>query len=126
MLTTKRFSGRACATTGVIVFAVAMLPACAASSKTAAKDVTITSCKASPNGGHPTAAGTIRNHSSKSSAYTIHVKFKDASGNGVGDGVAAVAKVDSDTSAKWHVTDTLNAKGKVNCELGTVTRAAVP
>jgi hypothetical protein len=126
VLTMHRSTCRALATTGVILFAVAMLPACAASSKTAAKDVTITSCKASPTGGHPTAAGTIRNRSSKSSAYTIHVKFKDASGNGVGDGIAAVGKVDPDTSAKWHVTDALNAKGKVNCELGTVTRAAVP
>jgi hypothetical protein len=117
---------RALAFTGVIVFAVAVLAACAASSKTAAKDVTITSCTGSPTGGHPTAAGTIRNHSSKSSTYSIHVKFKDSSGNGVGDGLAAVAKVDPNTSAKWHVTDTLNAKGKVNCEIGTVTRAAVP
>ena len=102
-----------------------MLAGCT-SSKTVAKDVTITACKGSPTGGHPTAAGTIRNRSSKSSAYVIHVKFKDSSGNGVGDGVAAVAKVDPGTSARWHVTDALNAKGKVNCELGTVTRTAVP
>jgi hypothetical protein len=122
----NRFTGRVFATTCVTLFAVAMLPGCAASSKTAAKDVKITSCKASPTGGHPTAAGTILNRSSKSSTYSIHVKFKDASGNGVGDGIAAVGKVDPNTSAKWHVTDALNAKGKVNCELGTVTRAAVP
>ena len=96
------------------------------SSKTAAKDVTITSCKGSPTGGHPTAQGTIRNHSSKSSGYTIHVKFKDSSGNGVGDGAALVAKVDPGTTAKWHATGTLNAKGAVNCELSSVTRAAVP
>jgi hypothetical protein len=96
------------------------------SSKTAAKDVKITSCKGSPTGGHPTAQGTILNHSSKSSAYTIHVKFKDSSGNGVGDGAALVAKVDPNTTAKWHATGTLNAKGAVNCVLSSVTRAAVP
>jgi len=114
-----------------IVFALAsvclagLLAGCT-SSKTAAKDVTITSCKGSPTGGHPTAQGMIRNHSSKSSAYTIHVKFKDSSGNGVGDGVALVAKVDPGTTAKWHATGTLNAKGSVNCVLSTVNRAAVP
>jgi hypothetical protein len=103
----------------------ALLAGCAASSKTAAKDVTITSCKASPTGGHPSAQGAIRNKSSKSSAYVIHVKFKDASGNGVGDGVAAVAKVDPGTAAKWKLTGTLNAKGPVTCKVSTVTRTAV-
>jgi hypothetical protein len=96
------------------------------SSKTASKDVTITSCKASPSGGHPTATGTILNHSSKSSGYTIHVKFKDSSGNAVGDGVSLVKKVDPDETAKWDATGTLNAKGPVNCELESVKRAAVP
>ena len=123
---TRRSTRRAFASTCAIVFTIAVLAGCAASSKTAAKDVKITSCKASPTGGHPTAAGTIHNQSSKASTYSIHVKFKDSSGNGVGDGIAAVAKVDPGTSAQWHVTDALNAKGKVNCELGTVTRAAVP
>jgi hypothetical protein len=104
-----------------------LLAGCGASSKTAARDVKITSCKGSPTGdGHPKAAGTIRNNSSKSSGYTIHVKFKDASGNAVGDGAAVVAKVEPDATAKWDVTGTFNAKGKVNCELRTVARAAVP
>lgn len=107
------------------VLAGGVLAGCT-SSKTASKDVTITSCKGSPTGGHPTAQGAIRNHSSKSSGYLIHVKFKDSSGNGVGDGVATVAKVDPGTTAQWHLTGTLNAKGAVNCELGSVTRTAVP
>ena len=115
-----------------IVFALAslcvgvLLAGCAASSKTAAKDVTITACKASPTAGHPVASGAITNHSRKASLYTLHVKFKDTSGNGVGEGIAAVAKVDPGTTAKWHVTDALNAKGKVNCEIGNVSRNAVP
>jgi len=96
------------------------------SSKTVSKDVAITSCKASPSGGHPKAEGTITNHSSKDSGYTIHVNFKDSSGNDVGDGVAVVAKVDKGASAKWDATGTVNAKGPVKCDLGKLARTAVP
>jgi hypothetical protein len=109
----------------VVVCASGLIVGCT-SSKTAAKDVKITACKGSPTGDHPTAQGTIKNTSSKSSAYLIRVKFKDSSGNGVGDGAATVAKVDPGTTAQWHVTDALKAKGAVNCELGDVKRTAVP
>ena len=108
------------------VICVGMLLAGCASTKTVKKDVTITSCTASPTGGHPKAAGTIKNHSGKDSAYTIHVKFKDSSGNDVGDGIAAVAKVDSGTTAHWDTTGSLNAKGPVKCTFGTLLRTAVP
>jgi hypothetical protein len=101
---------------------LAALTGCSSSSSAAAKDVTISACTASPTGGHPTATGQILNHSSKSSLYTIHVKFTDSAGNGVGDGVAAVAKVDPGTTATWHVIGTLNAKGPVKCTLSSVTR----
>jgi hypothetical protein len=96
------------------------------SSASAKKDVTITACKASPTGGHPTAAGRIVNHSSKASIYTIHVKFKDPSGNSVGDGVSGVAKVEPNATAKWTATGSLDNKGAVKCSLDTVTRNAVP
>ena len=102
------------------------LTGCAASSKTAAKDVTVTACKPSPTGGHPTAAGHIVNHSSKASVYTIHVKFADSAGNGVGDGLAAVARVEAGATATWHATGTLNAKGAVKCTLSQVTRNVSP
>src|SRR6266550_424850 len=109
----RRLKPRA-APAGVIACVIACaiaLAACSSSAKSAAKrDVTITACTSSPTGGHPTATGNIVNHSSKASLYTIHVKFTDSSGNGVGDGVAAVAKVDPGTTAKWHATGTLNAK----------------
>ncbi len=121
----RRRITRALVAVWVMVTVGALVAGCT-SSKTAAKDVTITSCKAGPTGGHPTAGGEIVNHSSKPSLYTIHVKFKDSSGNGVGDGVAAVAKVDPGTAAKWHATGALNAKGPVNCRLGAVGRGAVP
>ena len=100
----------------------ALAVGCSTSGSTAAKDVTITACTASLTGGHPTATGQILNHSSKSSLYTIHVKFTDSSGNGVGDGVAAVAKVDPGTTAKWTASGTVNAKGPVKCKLSSVTR----
>jgi hypothetical protein len=105
---------------------VAALSGCAASSKTAAKDVTVTACTPSPTGGHPTAAGHIVNHSSKASVYTIHVKFKDPAGNGVGDGLAAVARVEAGATANWHATGTLSAKGPLKCTLASVTRNVSP
>lgn len=96
------------------------LGACSGSSA-AKKDVTITGC-VNPGSGHPTATGRIINHSSKSSLYTIHVKFKDSSGNSVGDGVAAVGKVDAGETASWHATGTFAAKGRLTCDLASVTR----
>ncbi len=104
----------------------AALAGCSASGATAAKDVTITSCTSSPTGDHPTATGRILNHSSKSSIYTIHVKFSDSAGNSVGDGFAAVAKVDAGTTADWHATGTFNAKGPLKCKLSSVTRNLSP
>jgi hypothetical protein len=105
---------------------LAALSGCAASSKTAAKDVTVTACKPSPGGGHPTATGRIVNHSSKASVYTVHVKFKDAAGNSVGDGLTAVARVEAGATATWHATGTLSAKGPVKCTLSQVTRNVSP
>ena len=72
---------------GTSALVAGALTGCSASGSTAAKDVTITACTPSPTGGHPTATGRIVNHSSKSSLYTIHVKFTDSAGNGVGDGL---------------------------------------
>jgi hypothetical protein len=110
------------ATAVVSAVFVAALASCSSSSSAARKDVTITACTPSPSGAHPTASGRIVNHSSKSSLYTIHVKFTDASGNSVGDGLAAVAKVDPGTTANWHATGSLAAKGKLKCSLASVTR----
>jgi hypothetical protein len=105
---------------------IALVGGCAASSKTAAKDITITACRPSPGGGHPTASGRIVNHSSKASLYTIHVKFKDSAGNSVGDGLAAVARVEAGTTANWHASGSLNAKGPVTCSLASATRTVSP
>jgi len=109
----------------VLAGLVAAFAGCSSSSS-AKKDVKITACKASPTGDHPSASGTIVNHSSKASVYTIHVKFKDDSGNDVGDGVAGVAKVDPKENAKWSATSTVSHKGTVKCDISSVTRNAVP
>ena len=118
-----RSLGRLMACSALVVVA---LTGCSTSSAGAAKDVSITACKASPTGGHPTASGSIKNHSSKASLYTIHVKFTDASGNGAGDGLAAVAKVGAGSTATWHATGTVNVKGQVTCKLSSVTRNVSP
>src|SRR5450755_45763 len=107
---------------GALACVMASLTGCSASGKTAAKDVSVTACTPSPTGGHPTATGRIVNHSSKSSLYTIHVKFTDSAGNGVGDGLAVVAKVNAGSTANWHADGSLNAKGPVKCALSSVTR----
>ena len=111
---------------GVALCTAVALAGCSASGKTAVKDVTITACTPGLSGGHPTATGRIVNHSSKSSAYAIHVKFTDAAGNGVGDGVAAVAKVDAGSTANWHANGSLNSKGPLKCALASVTRTISP
>ena len=90
-----------------IVLALMAATSCS-SSASASKDVSITACTTSATGGHPTAEGRILNHSSKTSAYAIHVKFVDAAGNGVGDGVAAVAKVEAGKTANWHADGSLD------------------
>jgi hypothetical protein len=114
------------ATGSTATLLVVSVVACSSSSSKAAKDVTVTACTASATGGHPTASGRIVNHSSKASLYTIHVKFTDASGNGVGDGLAAVAKVEAGATASWHANGSLNAKGPLTCKLSSVTRNLSP
>jgi tripartite-type tricarboxylate transporter receptor subunit TctC len=111
--------------TSALVALAALLSACS-SSPVAAKDVTITACTAGATGGHPTVSGRILNHSSKASLYAIHVKFTDAAGNGAGDGLAAVARVEAGATANWHATGTVDAKGHVTCKLSSVTRHLSP
>ena len=106
--------------------ALALAGCSSAGSAAARKDVSITACTASPTGKRPTVSGRIVNHSSKASLYTIHVKFKDAAGNGSGDGLAAVAKVEAGAQATWHATGTVNVKGAVTCTLATATRNLAP
>ena len=109
-----------------LVSALAFVSCSSVGSAAARKDVSITACTASRTGNRPTVSGRIVNHSSKASLYTIHVKFKDASGNGAGDALAAVAKVEAGAQATWHATGTVNVNGAVTCTLATATRNLAP
>jgi len=92
----------------------------------AKKDVKVTDCKAATGDGKPTASGRITNHSSRTSTYVLKLSFKDAQGNDVSKGVTNVGKVDPDKSADWSMTGVTAAKGKVTCELTSVSRTRVP
>ena len=94
-------------------------------SDSAKKDVAVTSCR-STDGGRPTAAGTILNHSSKSSNYVIRLEFRDAQGNTVSEGGTGVADVAAKGTAKWNLTGARDVKGAVKCEVTTVSRTHVP
>lgn len=96
------------------------------SSKSAAKDVTVSNCAADANGGKPTASGTILNHSSKTSNYVIQLTFTDPQGNTVSEGVAAVKDVAADETATWDLTGARDANGAVKCEITDVSRTHLP
>ena len=96
------------------------------SSKSAAKDVTVSNCAADANGGKPTASGTILNHSSKTSNYVVRLAFADAQGNTVSEGVAPVKSVDAGETASWDITGARDAQGPVKCEVTGVSRTHLP
>src|SRR3954452_24775194 len=109
----------------LIVGVVLVLVINGTSSKSARKDVTVTTCRASL-GGKPTASGKILNHCSKTSNYVIRLKFADAQGNTVSEGVAPVKSVDADGTATWNVTGDRDVKGSVKCEITGVSRTHLP
>lgn len=94
--------------------------------KDARKDVSVRSCKADPKGGKPTASGVILNNSSETSNYVIKLKFNDASGNKVSEGVAPVKDVESKKTAKWELTGGRSAKGELKCVVTGVSRNHLP
>jgi hypothetical protein len=110
----------------VALTVAALLGACSAAGSSAAKDVTVSSCTADPAGGHPVATGQIHNSSGKASTYVIHVGFVDAAGNGVGDGLSTVARVDAGGTATWRAVGSLPAHGPLTCRLASVTRTVAP
>lgn len=96
------------------------------SSDTAKKDVTITACNADPGGGKPKAEGQVVNQSSKTSNYVIRVKFTDAQGNRVAEGVDGVKGVKALETSKFTLTGDSGAKGPLKCEVSGVTRTHLP
>jgi hypothetical protein len=109
----------------VIVVIVLVLLIKGTSSKSAKKDVTVTTCRAD-GGGRPTASGKILNHSSKTSNYVIRLKFTDAQGNTVSEGVAPVKSVGADETATWDLTGARDVKGSVQCKITGVSRTHLP
>lgn len=109
----------------VIVAVVLVLMIKGTSSKSAAKDVTVTTCL-SADSGRPKASGKILNHSSKTSNYVVRLKFTDTQGNTVSEGLAPVQSVDADKTATWELTGDRGVKGSVQCEITGVSRTHVP
>lgn len=91
----------------------------------AKQDVTVRTCAASSTG-NPRASGVVQNHSSKTSNYVIRIKFIDAQGNAVSDGLAPVKSVGANRTATWELTGDRGATGKVSCEITGVTRIHLP
>lgn len=108
----------------VIVAIVLIVVVRGTSSKSAKRDVTVTACNAADNS-KPHAAGTILNHTSKTSIYVIRLKFVDAQGNTVSEGVTSVKSVDPNKTATWQLTGDRGAKGPVRCDTG-VSRTNLP
>jgi len=88
--------------------------------------VTVAACNADPGGGDPTASGQIVNDSSKTSNYVIRLRFNDAQGNGVSEGVVAVDDVEAGATARWELTGTRSAEGPLTCEITDVSRTHLP
>jgi hypothetical protein len=110
----------------IVLLIPALAGACSQAGSSAAKDVNVGACTADPAGGNPVATGQINNSTGKASAYVIHVKFVDSSGNGVGDGVATVARVEAHGTATWRAVGTQSARGPLTCPLSSVTRTVAP
>jgi len=111
----------------VLVAAVAVAVVLATrSTDDAKKDVAVKTCTPDPGGGKPTASGQIVNHSSKGSNYVIRLRFNDAEGNNVSEGVATVRDVEAGQTADWQLTGARSADGPVTCELRGVSRTHVP
>src|SRR5213082_3349418 len=79
---------------GVLILALVIIAAVVVFAKddsSAKRDVTVQAC----TGDKPTASGQIVNHSSKTSDYVVRLKFTDAQGNQVAEGVDGVKSVAS-------------------------------
>ncbi len=114
----------------LLIIAVAVLAVILAhrnsSSDKAKKDVTVGACNAPAGGGKPKAVGQIVNHSSQTSNYVVRVKFKDAQGNVVSDGLDAVKSVKASATANFSLEGASSAKGPLTCEVSSVTRTHIP
>jgi hypothetical protein len=111
----------------VVIAAIVLVVVLVTNTSDDAKDdVSVATCEADPGGGDPTASGQIVNDSSKTSNYVVRLRFNDAQGNGVSEGVAAVDDVEAGATARWELTGTRSAEGPLTCELTDVSRTHLP
>jgi hypothetical protein len=89
----------------------------------AAADVSISSCSVGP---HllPQAAGTIANHSARTSDYSFTVSFLNQRGEVVAQGSGVKNHIPSDHAAAWAVTGDVPNDGPLTCKLAGVARFA--
>jgi len=114
---------------GVLILALVIIAAVVVFAKddsSAKRDVTVQACNADPTGDKPTASGQIVNHSSKTSDYVVRLKFTDAQGNQVAEGVDGVKSVASGAGATWTLKGDRDARGPVKCTVTGVTRTHLP
>ena len=71
--------------------------------------------------GNMQASGTITNHSSNASTYTISVSFRQ-NGAEVGNGSDVVPRVSADGTATWTVNSVTTADGSFSCKITDVER----
>ncbi len=109
----------------VIVAAALVLVVKGTSSKSAMKDVTVTTCRGAASS-KPTATGQILNHSSKTSTYVVRLKFTDTQGNTLSEGIAPVKSVAAKQTARWDLTGDRQVNGAVQCKITGVSRTHLP
>jgi hypothetical protein len=114
---------------GLLVVAaviIAVVVVFAKSDNSAKRDVTVQACNPDVNGAKPTASGQIVNHSSKTSNYVVRLKFTDAQGNQVAEGVNGVKAVAPGATASWTLKGDRAANGPVKCIVTGVSRTHIP
>jgi hypothetical protein len=102
-----------------VLMAPVALVACGGHSD--AKDVTITSCKSDPVGGHPTADGTVTNKGSSAASYQFNLEFRSTAPKAaVSTTNVFLARVASGETAQWHADSTFNPVNPLTCGIATI------
>jgi hypothetical protein len=92
----------------------------------AKRDVTVQVCNTDPSGDKPIASGQIVNRSATTSNYVIRIKFTDAQGNQVAEGINGVQSIAPGTTATWALKGDRVVKGPVRCTVTGISRTHFP
>jgi hypothetical protein len=107
------------------VVAVAALVAGGCGTSKSTGDAAVTACTADSGGGQPTAQGTVRNTSSKTSTFVLRIGFYDSSDNRVSDAVVNVGDVEPAATGQWQTTGAASAKGPLTCKVLSLNRTSI-